>query len=332
MSRLALALATSLGVGYVPVAPGTFGSVVGLVVWAVLPKDPWSQLIAIVALFAAGAWSAGVAEHHFKGTDPAPVVIDEVMGMMITLWMVPVGWMGALLGFLSFRAFDVIKPYPADRLEDLAVGFSVTEGIVAHAAKLERVEIVRASHGIEIQIELSATDADRLAERSRTLVSRTGCGLCGVETIQEALRIPPELPHTLDTTLDALYLAADALNKKQPLNDETRTVHAAAWANQFGELLVVREDVGRHNALDKVLGALDRASTPIKDGFIVVTSRASYEMVQKAAIYGVELVAAVSRPTGLAVRYAQSAGITLVGLLRGQTANVYAGAQRITLT
>lgn len=227
------------------------------------------------------------------------------------------------------RPYTVVMATPLD-LEDLAVGFSVTEGIVAHAAKLERVEVVRANHGIEIQIELSATDADRLAERSRTLVSRTGCGLCGVETIQEALRMPEKLPHTLDITLDALYLAVHELGKKQPLNDETNTVHAAAWANQFGELMVVREDVGRHNALDKVLGALDRASTPIKDGFIVVTSRASYEMVQKAAIYGVELVAAVSRPTGLAVRYAQFAGVTLVGLLRGQTANVYTNPQRIT--
>jgi FdhD protein len=227
------------------------------------------------------------------------------------------------------RPYTVVMATPLD-LEDLAVGFSVTEGIVAHAAKLERVEVVRANHGIEIQIELSATDADRLAERSRTLVSRTGCGLCGVETIQDALRMPEKIPHTLDISRDALYLAVHELGKKQPLNNETNTVHAAAWANQFGELMVVREDVGRHNALDKVLGALDRASTPVKDGFIVVTSRASYEMVQKAAIYGVELVAAVSRPTGLAVRYAQFAGVTLVGLLRGQTANVYTNPKRIT--
>jgi len=229
------------------------------------------------------------------------------------------------------RPYTVVMGTPLD-LEDLAVGFSVTEGIVAHAGKLERVDVVRASHGIEIQIELSASDADRLAQRSRTLVSRTGCGLCGVETIGDALRLPAKLPHTLDISADALYRAVHELGNKQPINNQTNTVHAAAWANQFGELLVVREDVGRHNALDKVLGALDRASTPIKDGFIVVTSRASYEMVQKAAAYGVELVAAVSRPTGLAIRYAQLAGVTLVGLLRGQTANVYANTQRITLT
>src|SRR6187549_1262867 len=126
------------------------------------------------------------------------------------------------------RPYTVVMGTPLD-LEDLAVGFSVTEGIVAHAAKLERVEVVRANHGIEIQIELSATDADRLAERSRTLVSRTGCGLCGVETIRDALRMPEPIPHTLDISRDALYLAVHELGKKQPLNNETNTVHAAAW-------------------------------------------------------------------------------------------------------
>jgi phosphatidylglycerophosphatase A len=138
MSRLALALATSLGVGYVPLAPGTFGSLVGLLVWAAVPKDPWSQLLVIVALFVAGAWSAGHAERHFKGTDSGPVVIDEVMGMMITLWMLPVGWAGALLGFLSFRAFDVIKPYPANRLEELhgGIGIMADDGMAAVYANL----------------------------------------------------------------------------------------------------------------------------------------------------------------------------------------------------
>lgn len=125
MSFVALALATSLGVGYVPVAPGTFGSLAGLVLWALLPHDPQTQLVVIVVLFGAGSWSASLAERHFKGTDPSQVVIDEVMGMLITLWLVPVGWVGAGLGFLSFRLFDVIKPYPANRLEDLHGGIGV---------------------------------------------------------------------------------------------------------------------------------------------------------------------------------------------------------------
>ena len=125
MLRVALALATSFGVGYVPVAPGTFGSLVGLLLWAVLPSAPVPQLVAIVALFVTGAWSASVSERHFGSTDPSAVVIDEVMGMLITLWMNPVGWAGAAVGFLCFRLFDVIKPYPANRLEDLHGGIGV---------------------------------------------------------------------------------------------------------------------------------------------------------------------------------------------------------------
>ena len=227
------------------------------------------------------------------------------------------------------RPYTVVMGTPLD-LEDLAAGFSVTEGIVPHAGALERVDVVRASHGIELQIEIGATDEKRLADRSRALVARTGCGLCGIETIQDALRAPQKVAQTLEISRDALFLAVHELDKRQTINNETHTVHAAAWANRLGEPQVVREDVGRHNALDKVLGALTRASTPIRDGFIVVTSRASYEMVQKAAVFGVELVAAVSRPTGLAIRFAQHAGVTLVGLLRGQTANVYSNPQRIT--
>ena len=125
MRSVALALATCLGVGFIPVAPGTFGSVAGLVLWFLLPASPVVQLVAIAVIFAAGAWCGGVAEHHFGGIDPGPVVLDEVMGMWITLFLNPVGWQGAVIAFLLFRLFDVIKPYPADRLEALPGGFGV---------------------------------------------------------------------------------------------------------------------------------------------------------------------------------------------------------------
>jgi phosphatidylglycerophosphatase A len=133
MRLVALALATSLGVGYVPFAPGTFGSAAGLLFWYLLPHSTTVQLIAIVAVFVAGSWAGGIAERHFGGTDPAPVVIDEVMGMWITLFMIPVGWQGALIGFLVFRAFDVFKPYPANRLEALpgGVGVMADDGMAA---------------------------------------------------------------------------------------------------------------------------------------------------------------------------------------------------------
>ena len=123
--RLALALATVAGIGCIPFAPGTCGSAVGLLVWLVLPPSASVQAIAIVVLFVIGSWSGGVAEHHFGRTDPSQVVIDEVMGMLITLWLNPVGWVGAAVAFLLFRLFDVIKPYPSNRLERLPGGVGV---------------------------------------------------------------------------------------------------------------------------------------------------------------------------------------------------------------
>ncbi|HET7154596.1 MAG TPA: phosphatidylglycerophosphatase A [Hyphomicrobiaceae bacterium] len=123
--RAALALATCLGLGYVPFAPGTFGSAAGLLVWAVLPQSTAAHGVAIVLIFVVGVWSAGIAEQHLRGTDPGPVVIDEVMGMLVTLFMVPVGWPGAAAGFLLFRIFDVIKPPPASQLEHLRGGMGV---------------------------------------------------------------------------------------------------------------------------------------------------------------------------------------------------------------
>lgn len=227
------------------------------------------------------------------------------------------------------RPFVVVMGTPAD-LEDLAVGFSLTEGVVDAAAGIERINVVKASHGIEIQVEISPADAARLEERTRGIVSRTGCGLCGVETINDAIRLPKRLDFTLDISRDALWKASEQLSLQQTLNNETNTVHAAAWATRAGELELVREDVGRHNALDKLLGAMAREQKTPNAGFVLVTSRASYEMVQKVAVCGVEIIAAISRPTGLAMRMAQACGVTLVGLLRGRSANVYACPQRIT--
>lgn len=125
MTYVAVMLATALGVGYVPVAPGTFGSLVGLALWWCLPASAVVQLAVIVLLLVLGSWSAGVCERHFNSTDPQPVVIDEVMGVLLTLWMNPVGWRGAWLGFVLFRLFDVLKPYPANRLETLPGGIGV---------------------------------------------------------------------------------------------------------------------------------------------------------------------------------------------------------------
>jgi len=125
VNRIALAISTTLGIGYVPFAPGTFGSAAGLVLWALLPAPPIAQAAAIVLIFATGSWSGSIAERHFRRTDPGQVVIDEVLGMLITLFLNPVGWMGAALGFLLFRAADIVKPYPANRLERLPGGIGI---------------------------------------------------------------------------------------------------------------------------------------------------------------------------------------------------------------
>jgi FdhD protein len=246
-------------------------------------------------------------------TDDAAAVADEV----------PVAFV------YSGRPHVVMMCTPDD-LEDLAFGFSLTEGIVTRAAEIERVETAKHARGVELSITIPAEAAARLATRTRALAGRTGCGLCGVEAIDDAVRAVRVVQSPLTLSTDALWRAGESLDAHQPVNRETHAVHAAAWATSDGTLVVAREDVGRHNALDKVLGALARTGTDASAGFLIVTSRASFELVQKASAAGVALLAAVSRPTGLAVRIAEESGITLVGLLRGRTANVYSHPERIT--
>ena len=226
------------------------------------------------------------------------------------------------------RPHVVMMATPQD-VEDLAIGFTLTEGIVAGPADIARVTVAKASHAIELQLEVPTEAGERLAARQRGMEARSGCGLCGVQAVEELLRVPPPVSGSLTIEAEALWRAGAALDERQAINRETHSVHAAAWATPDGALQVVREDVGRHNALDKVLGALARAGTDPRDGFLLVTSRASYELVQKAAVLGVPLLAAVSRPTGLAVRLAEATGMTLVALLRGRSANVYAHPERV---
>ncbi|HEU4989665.1 MAG TPA: formate dehydrogenase accessory sulfurtransferase FdhD [Gemmatimonadaceae bacterium] len=245
------------------------------------------------------------------GTESAPVAEE-----------VPVAFV------YSGRSHVVMMATPAD-LEDFAVGFTLSEGIVESAGEIASVRVSAHSRGVELAIEIPASAAERLAERARAISGRTGCGLCGVEAIDDAVRAPRAVTSGLAIESESLWRAGAALDARQPYNQATHAVHGAAWAAADGELRVVREDVGRHNALDKVLGALAREGADASAGFLVVTSRASFELVQKAAAFGVPLLAAVSRPTGLAVRLAERSGMTLVGLLRGRTANVYAHPERV---
>jgi FdhD protein len=233
------------------------------------------------------------------------------------------------VAFVYAGRSHVVMMCTPKNLEDLAIGFTLTEGIVANAAEIARIEVERHSRGVELRLDIPESAAERLALRARAIAGRTGCGLCGVEAIDDAVRTPRHVSSSVVFEADALWRAGAALEEHQPMNRDTRAVHAAAWATADGTLQVIREDVGRHNALDKVLGALARAGTDPGAGFVVVTSRASFELVQKAAVVGVPLLAAVSRPTGLAVRIADASGMTLVGLLRGRSANVYSHPERL---
>jgi FdhD protein len=226
------------------------------------------------------------------------------------------------------RPHVVMMATPAD-LEDFAMGFTLSEEIVQRARDITDVRVQPYSQGVEIQLTIPSASAAALEDRGRQLVGQTGCGLCGVQTVGEALRTPRAVSAKWMLEPAALWRAEASLAARQELNQSTGAVHAAAWATQDGELMVVREDVGRHNALDKVTGALARAGTDASTGFLVMTSRASYELVQKASVAGVPVLATVSRPTGLAIRLAESAGITLISLLRGASANVYSHPERV---
>ncbi len=228
----------------------------------------------------------------------------------------------------NLRPHVVMMASPA-QLEDFAIGFTLTEGIVGSIAEVERVEVVKHAQGIEVQLTIGEQSAEQLKSRGRSLIGRTGCGLCGVESIQDALReLPPLEPGPAIATA-ALWRAEQELPAQQAWNRETGSLHAAGWATLDGEIVVAREDVGRHNALDKVAGALARGGRDPRNGFLVLTSRASYELVQKAVAMRVPLLATVSRPTGLAIRLAEASGLTLVALLRGHSGNVYAHRERL---
>jgi FdhD protein len=230
----------------------------------------------------------------------------------------------------NMRPHVVMMATPSD-LEDFAVGFTLTEGIVGSAKEVTSVEVIRHAQGIEVQLMIDETAGDQLKSRGRSLIGRTGCGLCGVESIQDALRELQPVNSDLRISIESLYRAEQELPALQTWNRETGSLHAAAWATPDGVPRVAREDVGRHNALDKVIGALARAGTDPATGFFVLTSRASYELVQKVVAMGAPLLATVSRPTGLAIRLAEATNLTLVALLRGRSANVYAHPERLAV-
>ena len=226
----------------------------------------------------------------------------------------------------------VMMASPRD-LEDFARGFSLTEGLVARASEIYDIEVEEVGRGIEVKLEIAAHRMAALQERRRTLAGRTGCGLCGVDSIDAAMRPVNVSAGLAPVSRAAISRAMAALPAQQALNRESGAVHAAGWADKDGNLLAVREDVGRHNALDKLAGAIAKAGLAgpggPSGGFVVVTSRCSYEMVQKAAAIGAAAIAAVSAPTSLAIETAEQAGMPLVAFVRENRLTAYAVAERI---
>ncbi|MCV3243153.1 formate dehydrogenase accessory sulfurtransferase FdhD [Mesorhizobium sp. ZC-5] len=224
----------------------------------------------------------------------------------------------------------VMMASPAD-FEDFALGFSLTEGIVASPDEIEAIEVEDLGAGIDIQIRLKDKANTRFEARRRRLAGPVGCGLCGIESIEEAMRSVDDVRQSsLTLSANDIVQAVKLLSRQQPLHAETGAVHAAGFCVPGKGIVAAREDVGRHNALDKLAGALARAGIDGASGAVVVTSRVSVEMVQKTASIGASFIIAVSAPTALAIRTADESGMTLVALVRGEDFDIFTGPDRVT--
>lgn len=221
----------------------------------------------------------------------------------------------------------VMMASPKD-LEEFALGFSLSEGIITSPSDIYGMDVVPScNHGLEVQIELSSRRFMGLKARRRALTGRTGCGICGVEQLDDVVRPIPDLPFTRQFSLSKLDIGLESMRDYQPIGQLTGCTHVAMWLDEQGKVSGGHEDVGRHVALDKLLGHRSRADWPA--GAVLVSSRASYEMVQKAAMCGVEILFAVSAATSLAVEVAQRCNLTLVGFCRPGRAMVYTHPQRL---
>lgn len=224
----------------------------------------------------------------------------------------------------------VMLATPAD-LEDFALGFSINDGVVATPDDISELGIVEVERGIELRVTLKHRDRERLITRRRHRAGPAGCGLCGVERIAEAVAALPVVTAPLSLTAAGIVAAMSAMTSLQKLNAQTHAVHAAAFFVPGEGIVAVREDVGRHNALDKLAGALLRAGRKASDGAILMTSRISVELVQKAAVMGCGVIAAVSAPTSLAIGEAEACGITIAAIVRDDGFEVFTHAQRIQM-
>lgn len=222
----------------------------------------------------------------------------------------------------------VMLASPCD-LEDFALGFSLSEGILGDRSELYDYEVIPGPQGIQVQMQIANERFVTLKDKRRNLTGRTGCGLCGAETLQQAVRRPEAAIGTTAFSAAQIYVGMKAMQSKQRLQRHTGATHAAAWMNADGSVDLVREDIGRHNALDKLIGAMANEKRDFSIGAALITSRASSEMVQKSATMGIGFLAAISAPTSLAIQLAEEANVTLIGFVRNGSHVVYAQSHRL---
>jgi FdhD protein len=222
----------------------------------------------------------------------------------------------------------VMLATPRD-LEDLAVGFTLSEAIVHDPSEIRSVESGRVDDAFEVNLDIAPSRFSDLLKRHRNLTGRTGCGMCGAETLDDAIRKPAGLGPGLRLSSGEVQQSLKSLATLQAMNARTGSIHAAAWVVPGQGVALLREDVGRHNALDKLIGALVRAGEDLSRGYVVMTSRASYELVQKVATVGISALVAVSAPTAFAIRAAKEFGVTLVGFARPGRHVIYAHGERL---
>ena len=239
------------------------------------------------------------------------VAAQGVLNGTPAIWQLPEEVPVAIM--INSTSHAVMMATPAD-LQDFGSGFALSEGLVAHSSHISNVLVMPSGEGFNVDLSI---DEDKLIRErivSRSMEGRVGCGLCGIEELADAIRMPDrKLPQPIIST-GAIAKAFESLPSFQPMNEFNRTVHAAAWCYADGSILLAREDVGRHNALDKLIGAMARAHTKPESGFVLMSSRCSFELVQKCATVGIGALATISAPTALALKLAKQAGLKLAAL------------------
>jgi FdhD protein len=254
----------------------------------------------------------GVRPQAGKGwQNTCSVAVNGTLNSKPDTWLLPEEVPVAIQ--INSISYAVMMATPAD-LDDFGIGFVLSEGLVTHTSHITNVLIMPSGDGFTVDVAIPETKLIRERMVSRSLEGRVGCGLCGIEEMADAIRMPKGKVKRATLTPEAVARAFETLPDFQPMNAANRTVHAAAWVDAAGDILMAREDVGRHNALDKLIGAMALAHVQPTDGFVLMSSRCSFELVQKCALFGIGALATVSAPTALAHKLAKQAGLQLAAL------------------